>query len=354
MRFPMRFPPPFRPAFPADEEPTPTMLPTAGFVVRDVMTFPQGFRDESPSTTVRRWVRRRPAARPRRVDEDFDEAYVSEEDPLTDAEDDDTVDDATDLQLQVPPAVAPELPAAPASRLKPPAAPPAPAPPSRQLQLQAPGGGALAGGGGALLESSLVVNIAPGTGSGRRHALNKLYRQPPFPAARGARVTFDLTFRAGFEWGCRGKVGGFVVGTGPADGHEHSAGAASYRLCWNSGGGAFVYVYVPAGTQARQPPGPLRSTNSQGALLWEREFRTAFTTEKAHKVELALALNSPGAADGTMTVAIDGRRQSLGGVIWRTGNQPVSFWGLGVFHGGPCAATRPSALVIQNMRAVAL
>ena len=204
-------------------------------------------------------------------------------------------------------------------------------------------------GAGSVLERLLTVQIRPGMGSGKTHALNKLYKSPPFPLATKASVAFDIMFANGFEWGCRGKVGGFVVGSGPADGHEHSAGAASYRLCWNSGGGAFVYVYVPAGTGARQPPGPLQTIGRNGAILWDKEFRSAFRYDTWHRVEMSLSLNRPGANDGTMTLTIDGKTQTISGMVWRVANQKISFFGLGIFHGGPCSATKNSSLTIRNM-----
>lgn len=211
----------------------------------------------------------------------------------------------------------------------------------------APAGGPSTDGGGG--KGAVNVNILPGMGNGTTHALHKMYKGRPFPAQGGVLASFNIMFHQGFEWGCRGKIGGFVVGTGSASGGKHSSTAASYRMCWNSGGGAFAYVYVPSGTQSRQPPGPLQKSWQFGQLIWEREFARVFTAGKYSRVEMGIRLNTPGKSDGVMMLRVDGRQHTMNGIVWRTGNQPVTFFGLGIFHGGPCKATKRSNITITDM-----
>lgn len=196
---------------------------------------------------------------------------------------------------------------------------------------------------------NLDVAVNAGTGHGTKHAYDKGFKGRPFPLQGGAVATFDIMFKNGYEWSCRGKIGGFFMGSGKASGGQHSSGAASMRMCWNGGGGAFAYVYVPTGTSGRQPPAIAKGNGKWGVLIWESEFRGVFTYDKWSRVRMGLTLNSPGQGNGTMFMEIDGRRASMSGITWRTGKEPVSSFVLDVFHGGPCRATKNSALSIRNL-----
>lgn len=202
--------------------------------------------------------------------------------------------------------------------------------------------------GQLLLEHHLNVNVRAGTGSGRQHAFDKNYRGRPFPMRDGCIARFQINFAPGFEWGCRGKIGGIHIGPGYASGCRFSDNGASHRLMWDAGGGGYAYVYLPLGTFGGQP-GPLKTKKNCGMDVWKQEFRGVFQPGKWHTVELGVKLNTPGRYDGTIMMAIDGRRYSLNGVMWRKGNETIDSFGVGVFHGGPCSATRNSSLQIQNI-----
>lgn len=220
------------------------------------------------------------------------------------------------------------------------------------------GGGSIGTGGGRPTGPTgkpigaggdINVTIKPGMGNGAQHALNKSFKGNPFPAQGGVLASFDITFNQGYEWGCRGKIGGFHVGNGKASGGQHSDTGASFRMCWNKGGGAFAYVYVPNGTSGQQPRILAGKNGQWGLLIWEKEFAGVFTAGKATRVEMGIRLNKQGGRDGSMMLKIGDRVQNLDGITWRNGNQPVSFFGLGIFHGGPCKATKTSSLVIRNL-----
>jgi hypothetical protein len=199
---------------------------------------------------------------------------------------------------------------------------------------------------GPTLLPSVDVQIRPGMGNGAQHAFARSFTGRPFPFAKTAVATFDVMFKSGFEWGCRGKLGGLFVGSGAASGGRHTDGAASMRVCWNKNGGAFTYVYVPDGTQNAQP---FRPNGTFGVSLWEREFASVFRYDTWHRIELGMVLNTPGQRDGSMYMAIDGVRQTMTGITWRKAAQPVSLFKLGIFHGGPCRATKNSALSVRNL-----
>lgn len=206
---------------------------------------------------------------------------------------------------------------------------------------------------GTFLREETKVKHSRGTGPGR-HALQQSFRGDPFPLKRGCLVTFDVKFDPGFEWGCRGKIGGLRVGPGDAGGGEYSRDGASLRVMWDKGGGAYAYVYVPQGTHRMQPD-PLAEKKRTGAGLFKEGFEGAFRGEGWHTVTLGLKLNAvrggKPAADGVLLFGVDGSERRLDNVVWRVDDAlDVERFVLGVFHGGPCKATRTSFSNYRNIR----
>ena len=207
---------------------------------------------------------------------------------------------------------------------------------------------------GTLMPGSLRVTHRPGTGPGN-HALWRLFDGKPFPLRRGCVVAFDVRFEQGFEWGCRGKIGGLKVGHGPAEGGRHNWHAATLRIMWDAGGGAHAYVYVPSGSERRQPA-PLDTVRDKGAEVFKADFRSAFAGRGWHRVELGLKVNTftrnkPN-PDGKLVMSIDGKTRELGKIIWAMApDHVVEAFTLGVFHGGGCRATRTSHSNYRNIRA---
>lgn len=205
-----------------------------------------------------------------------------------------------------------------------------------------------------LLDRTVRVTHRPGSGPGR-HAYQKAYKKEPFPLDGGCIVTFEANFERGFEWGCRGKVGGLFVGTGPADDGEHSRRGASLRLMWDEGGGAYAYVYVPSGTYDDQPS-PLDERVDSGQSLFKDDFKRALAGAGWHTVTLGLKLNSVGRrgrpnADGQLLFGIDGVERTMSDVVWRVDDDlQVEQFVLSVFHGGGCRARRTSHSNYRNVR----
>lgn len=201
----------------------------------------------------------------------------------------------------------------------------------------------------ATLETGpLVVSLLPGAGArSRTPNFTKTYTNG-FPMQTGAVVAFEIMFHPGYEWSCRGKVGGLYIGTGKATGGDYSPTGSTHRLMWGTDGNAFSYVYVPAGTQSRQPA-PLNTTRNYGQGVFESDFKRAFTTGKWHHVELGVRLNTPGKTDGAMMLSIDGKTRTLDGILWRPSNQDVRSFRLNAFHGGGCLATRLSKFSMRNI-----
>lgn len=199
----------------------------------------------------------------------------------------------------------------------------------------------------AVLEPGpMQVPIRPNSGAGSGVASSaKIY---PLRRKGGIVAAFDIFFQPGFEWSCRGKVGGLFVGTGAASGGRYSTDGASHRLMWEGNGDAFSYVYVPLNSYDRQPPA-LRRVRSYGQGVFEDDFRGALKTGVWHHVELGVRLNSVGRSDGALLLSVDGKTRVLEGVMWRYQDLDIQGFHINVFHGGGCLATRNSSLTLKNI-----
>lgn len=210
---------------------------------------------------------------------------------------------------------------------------------------------------GTLFAGTLDINIARGTGtsssSSGKHAFMRDFGGRPFPVSSGGVIlSFDIQFAPGFEWGCRGKIGGLHIGSGKASGGRFSDNGASARAMWDRGGGSYVYVYVPTGTASGQPA-PLRPRGNVGGIVWQSQYKGVFQTGKWHRVDVGVKLNTPGKYDGRLLYAIDGRTSTMNNVLWRKGNYAIGSFSLGIFHGGGCEATRNSKMAVRNIRVFA-
>ena len=201
---------------------------------------------------------------------------------------------------------------------------------------------------GVVDKGPIVVNVVRGSGAEGSKGWARSYVRSPFPSRASVVVTFDILFHDNFEWSCRGKVGGVYVGTGSASGGNYSTDGASHRLMWDKNGGAFSYVYVPKGTQARQPA-PLNEVWTMGVGVFEGEYNGALVANTWHRVGLGVKLNTVGKSDGALMLSIDGKKRVLSGVLWRLSNLDIRLFKLNVFHGGGCIATRDSALTVRNI-----
>lgn len=192
----------------------------------------------------------------------------------------------------------------------------------------------------------LNVSIKPGSGAGKAKNFEKLYTNIP---KDGAIMSFEIMFAPGFEWACRGKVGGFHIGPGSSSGCRYSRNGASHRLMWEGQGTPFAYVYVPSGSMPQQPAGLNKKVNC-GANLFQSDYKGLFKPGKWHTVELGVKLNAPGKPNGQLFFSVDGAGKLVDGVLWRYGNERIENFGWNVFHGGGCSASKASSLQIRNVR----
>jgi hypothetical protein len=112
-----------------------------------------------------------------------------------------------------------------------------------------------------------------------------------------------VRFQPGFEFVKGGKLPGLFGGTAGSGG-EHRTDGFSTRFMWRTGGAGEVYAYLPE--QAGYG-------DSLGRGSW------TFSTGEWNEIGQRVELNSPGKADGSVAVTLNGTevfRQS--GLIYRS------------------------------------
>lgn len=212
------------------------------------------------------------------------------------------------------------------------------------------GPGGWVGGWTGAAGGDFNVTFQAGMGAGGKHAFHKSFGGAPFPASDGAIASFEINFAPGFEWSCGGKIGGFEIGSGPASGCRHSSDGASHRFNFNPNNSAKAYVYVPDGTQGRQP-GPLQRRLNCGNGVFEDDFQGVFTEGRWHTIRMGVKLNTPGQANGKLMLSVDGRERVLDNVIMRSSaGMNIQGFQFGMFHGGGCKATKTSQLSVRNLK----
>lgn len=174
-------------------------------------------------------------------------------------------------------------------------------------------------------------------------------------------LQFTVRFEPEFEWSCGGKLGGLFMG--PEDeeggsGRAHAPNKASARVMWKQNGDAIAYVYVPEGTQNRQPTSELRGVQEEGAHLFRAHFPRVFAdyakNDGWHVVSIGIKPNTrPGSNDGKLLFGVDDTVRVQEGIVWWQGtvqNRLITLLDMDVFHGGQCSATRVSYVSFMNIK----
>lgn len=225
-----------------------------------------------------------------------------------------------------------------------------------------------------LQTTPLKVAIERGMGAGQEHAIRKEWELPQNEL--GLQVAFQILFHKGFEWGCRGKVGGLYVGTGKASGGQSTPTGASLRLMWDGPGrGGYAYVYIPEGSRpvqprelAAEPTGCSGEKTTYGIEVFKRNFANTFQEGVWSTVVLGMKLNTFDAQGNNMRngilqmmIARPGRPPAVGVIrncTWRLSPKTTfNKFEIHVFHGGKCPrepctaiASRPSRLDIAAIQ----
>ena len=110
--------------------------------------------------------------------------------------------------------------------------------------------------------------------------------------ANAACLSYRVRFPAGFDFVKGGKLPGLFGGDNPRGCVNAKASGFSARLMWRAAGAGELYLYVP-GHDAR-------CGQSIGRGTW------TFQTGKWTNIKLLVVMNSPGAANGSLEVWVDG------------------------------------------------
>lgn len=147
--------------------------------------------------------------------------------------------------------------------------------------------------------------------------------QPHCLPAADVTLAYRVRFADNFQWSSGGKLPGLFIGRGSASGGDHSADGASCRLMWLERGKVVAYVYVPRGAKqsAEYLREAKRNTRYGDSLFHAAQLVLRKGADEWNDIVLRVKLNGfeDGAprADGTLTISVNGRAATVGGVVWR-------------------------------------
>ena len=145
------------------------------------------------------------------------------------------------------------------------------------------------------------------------------------PFAGGTRteatLSYQVRFPVGFQFVKGGKLPGIYGGKEPFSGGKHTSDGWSMRLMWRTGGAGEVYSYIS-------------TTSGYGDEYGTGNFTFA-ADGKWHTVSEHIVVNTPGNADGTVTLSYDGHVAitKTGLAITKT-NTPAQGIFFSTFYGG--------------------
>lgn len=120
-------------------------------------------------------------------------------------------------------------------------------------------------------------------------------------------LRYQVRFPPGFDFVKGGKLPGLYGGSGGSGGQHHDDGFST-RYMWRRGGAGEVYAYLPGGSGFGV---------SLGRGSW------TLPTGQWTDIQQGVRLNTPGRADGTLTVWVNGRQVfNQNGLTFRLTDQP--------------------------------
>src|ERR1700736_772997 len=131
------------------------------------------------------------------------------------------------------------------------------------------------------------------------------YLRLPNGSVDQARLRYYVRFQPGFDFVKGGKLPGLYGGTVTSGGHiPNGTNGFSTRYMWLTGGAGEVYAYLPSSVD---------HGTSLGRGSWQ------FTPGQWTPIEQEVRLNSPGQADGSVTVWVNGTQVfQQSGMVYRT------------------------------------
>jgi hypothetical protein len=160
--------------------------------------------------------------------------------------------------------------------------------------------------------SALRVTYPAGSASPRSHRSDgsplggaQVYLPFRSGSREAAQLSYAVRFAAGFDFVRGGKLPGLYGGTMTSGGRiPDGTNGWSARLMWRAAGAGEVYAYLP-------------SSQTHGTSLGRGSWH--WQPGRWHAVSERVRLNSPGHADGLISLAVDGEEVlNLDDVLFRT------------------------------------
>lgn len=126
--------------------------------------------------------------------------------------------------------------------------------------------------------------------------------------ARDVTLHYCVRFAEGFRWGEGGTLPGLAVG---------DEGGASCRLAWQRDGGVTALVYTGAAytREGRRPPGEELFAAARFRLRRDAQWNAVVVRVKLNTFDYDD--EDVPVADGALSVCVNGKAATLGGVVWR-------------------------------------
>lgn len=155
------------------------------------------------------------------------------------------------------------------------------------------------------------------------------FRAQPFGPSRDITLEYEAYFDDAFDFVKGGKLPGVWGGAPGSSGSDWNSKGYSCRVMWREDGAAVAYVYLctDQGSYDGDSKNPLvrnqgkgfddiaHHTNGAGIDLWRKDGlrlrRGAWNT-----IKLRVVANSPGKADGSVELAINGTSKRFDGIEW--------------------------------------
>jgi hypothetical protein len=147
---------------------------------------------------------------------------------------------------------------------------------------------------------------------------------------RTATLSYQVRFPVGFQFVMGGKLPGIYGGIEPFSGGKHTSDGWSLRMMWRTNGAAEVYSYTSTTVGYGDEYG-------KGNFSWLADGQWHTVTETA-------TLNTPGASNGSVTLAYDGTVYiTQGGLAITNTSTPATGLFFSTFYGGHDASWAPTA-----------
>ena len=170
--------------------------------------------------------------------------------------------------------------------------------------------------------------------------------------AKVIQFSYNVYFPDSFKWVRGGKLPGIYIGSPGATGGNWELNSGSVRVVWQRKGVACLYVYIPTQIcpdQTKEGAIEMQHetfkrhshTTAKGCHLWHKG-PLCFNKGQWNSVKLRVEMNDIGASNGRVSLEVNGQREHIGDMIWRS-DPHLLIGGLSIqtFFGGhtkECAA----------------